>query len=370
MKNVDVKFLKSILQSAYLPDSNKSIYDSGSVVNIDIKEKDILLDISINNPTHHYKNKLEEVIRNSFKDIVEYKLQINFLLKENKNSDTKLESVSKVKNIIAVCSGKGGVGKSTITANLAVALSKLGNKVGIIDADIYGPSMHIMFGIEDKLPHKINVDGRSYMHPVESHDISILSIGFFAKKNEAMVWRGPMASKALSQMIVDAYWGELDYLLIDLPPGTGDIHLSLVQAVPVTGAIVVSTPQPIALADARKAVGMFKMDSINVPIIGIVENMSFFVSGDDTKHYIFGKEGAKDLANELSLDFLSSIPLVEYIRECADNGQPAVNNNELKIAEIFEQFAKKVINKVDIRNDEYLKTETVKITHSDGCSNK
>ena len=179
-----------------------------------------------------------------------------------------------------------------------------------------------------------------------------------------------MASKALSQMIVDAYWGELDYLLIDLPPGTGDIHLSLVQAVPVTGAIVVSTPQPIALADARKAVGMFKMDSINVPIIGIVENMSFFVSGDDTKHYIFGKEGAKDLANELSLDFLSSIPLVEYIRECADNGQPAVNNNELKIAEIFEQFAKKVINKVDIRNDEYLKTETVKITHSDGCSNK
>ena len=154
------------------------------------------------------------------------------------------------------------------------------------------------------------------MQPVESHDISILSIGFFAKKNEAMVWRGPMASKALSQMIVDAYWGELDYLLIDLPPGTGDIHLSLVQAVPVTGAIVVSTPQPIALADARKAVGMFKMDSINVPIIGIVENMSFFVSGDDTKHYIFGKEGAKDLANELSLDFLSSIPLVEYIREC------------------------------------------------------
>ena len=248
-------------------------------------------------------------------------------------------------------SGKGGVGKSTITANLAVTLSDLGYKVGVVDADIYGPSMHIMFDLEGSTPESITVDGKSKIKPLENYGVKLLSIGFFAQSTQAVVWRGPMASKALNQLIWDAHWGELDYLLIDLPPGTGDIHLSLVQSIPVTGAVVVSTPQSIALADAKKGVHMFQMENINVPVLGIVENMAYFTPEElpNNKYYIFGKEGAKNLAEQINVDVLGEIPLVQSVREAGDIGRPAVLQGETKAAIALSDFAKKVIESLEKR---------------------
>ena len=276
-----------------------------------------------------------------------------------------------MKNIIAVSSGKGGVGKSTIAANLAVGLSLLGNKVGVIDADIYGPSMHIMFDLEGEKPKAIEINGESKIKPLENHGVKLLSIGFFAKNKQAIVWRGPMASKALNQLIWDAHWGDLDYLIVDLPPGTGDIHLSLVQSVPLTGAIVVSTPQNIALADARKGVNMFRMESIDVPVLGMIENMSYFVSDDNSKnrHYIFGKEGAKGLAEQMGIKLLSEIPLMQSIREAADAGRPAILQDSTLISSSLMKMVTNMVDVVVERNKNIKPTETVKITHTKGCSN-
>jgi ATP-binding protein involved in chromosome partitioning len=288
-----------------------------------------------------------------------------------KATQIKGNAIPNVKNIIAVSSGKGGVGKSTITANLAVGLAQLGNKVGIVDADIYGPSMPMMFDLEGAVPQGIDVDGRTKMKPIESYGVRLLSIGFFAQAQQAVVWRGPMASKALNQLIWDGHWRELDYLIIDLPPGTGDIHLSLVQSIPLTGAIVVSTPQPIALADARKGVDMFKMESINVPVLGIIENMAYFSPEDmpDKKYYIFGKEGAKELAEQMDIKLLAEIPIVQSVREAADAGRPAILQNDTSIAKSFITLAKNVIAVIEKRNTNIKPTQVVKTTHSKGCSN-
>lgn len=277
-------------------------------------------------PAYRQKKKTEVSILQAIHKEVYEKAQIKVNLKveapvtENKAPEIKGKAIPGIDNIIAVASGKGGVGKSTVTANLAVSLAKMGFKVGLLDADIYGPSATIMFDVVNEKPLSVNVDGKSKMKPVESYGVKILSIGFFTQPDQAVVWRGPMAAKALNQMIFDAAWGNLDFLVVDLPPGTGDIHLSIMQSLPLTGAVVVSTPQTVALADARKGVAMFQQESINVPVLGIIENMAYFTPPElpDNKYYIFGKDGAKHLADDLKVPFLGELPLLQSIREAGD----------------------------------------------------
>ena len=287
-----------------------------------------------------------------------------------KPNEVKGKAIPGIKNIIAVASGKGGVGKSTVTANLAVTLAKMGFKVGVLDADIYGPSMPIMFDVENEKPISIEVDGKSKMKPIESFEVKLLSIGFFTSPSQAVIWRGPMAAKALNQMIFDAAWGELDFMLIDLPPGTGDIHLSIMQSLPITGAVVVSTPQAVALADAKKGVSMFMSDSINVPVLGIIENMAYFTPEElpNNKYYIFGKEGAKNLAEDLQVPFLGEIPLVQSIREAGDYGRPAALQTASIIETIFEEVTRNVVKETVFRNESLPATEAIKITTMAGCS--
>jgi ATP-binding protein involved in chromosome partitioning len=292
-----------------------------------------------------------------------------------KANEIKGKAIPGISNIIAVASGKGGVGKSTVTANLAVTLAKMGFKVGILDADIYGPSMPIMFDVENEKPISVEVNGKSKMKPVVSYEIKILSIGFFTAPSQAVIWRGPMASKALNQMIFDADWGELDFMLIDLPPGTGDIHLSIMQSLPITGAVVVSTPQAVALADAKKGVSMFLSDAINVPVLGIIENMAYFtpevpiaIGMPNNKYYIFGKEGAKNLAEDLQVPFLGEVPLVQSIREAGDYGRPAALQTASVIEKVFEEITRNVVQETVNRNESLPPTEAIKITTMAGCS--
>lgn len=270
----------------------------------------------------------------------------------------------KVKNIIAVASGKGGVGKSTVSSNLAVALAKAGAKVGLIDADIFGPSVPKMFGSEDAKPSLIQVDGKDLIEPHEKFGVKMLSIGFFVDPAQATVWRGPMASNALKQMIEEGNWGELDYVLIDLPPGTSDIHLTLVQTVPVTGAIVVSTPQEVALADAIKGISMFEGPGVNVPVLGMVENMAWFTPAElpENKYYIFGKDGCKKLADEKGVELLGQIPIVQSIREGGDNGVPAADDQDSVVGMAFADLANKLMTVVDKRNSNQDPTQKVEIT--------
>ena len=366
--------IEEALSHITLPNEEKNIVESGAIKNIQIFGTDVELDVEIKNPTLQYKKKVKVDCMKAVHDYVYEKsaVKINLIINApEKVTEIKGNSIPNVKNIIAVSSGKGGVGKSTIAANLAVGLIQLGNKVGVVDADIYGPSMPMMFDLEGAVPQAVDVDGKTKMKPLESYGVKLLSIGFFAQSQQAVVWRGPMASKALNQLIWDAHWGELDYLIIDLPPGTGDIHLSLVQSIPLTGAIVVSTPQPIALADARKGVNMFQMESINVPVLGIIENMAYFTPEDmpNKKYYIFGKEGAKELAEQLNIELLAEIPIVQSVREAADAGRPAILQIDSPIAKSFLTLAKNVVAVIDKRNTKIKPTQAVKTTHSRGCSN-
>ena len=365
------------LQNINLPNEEQNIVESGAVKNIQLFGSDVELDVEIKNPTLQYKKKVEVDCLKAIHDYayekskVKVNLIVNAPVKEKENK-IKGNPIPGVKNIIAVSSGKGGVGKSTIAANLAVGLSDLGYKVGVIDADIYGPSMPIMFGLEGETPTTVNVDGKSKIKPLENYGVKLLSIGFFAQSQQAVVWRGPMASKALNQLLWDTHWGELDYLVVDLPPGTGDIHLSLVQSIPLTGAVVVSTPQHIALADAQKGVNMFRMDSIDVPVLGMVENMSYFTPEElpDNKYYIFGKEGAKGLAKQMDIDLLAEIPIVQSIREAADAGRPAILQGATPIAIELLNMAKNVVASIEKRNVALPPTSAVQTTHSAGCSTK
>jgi ATP-binding protein involved in chromosome partitioning len=333
------------------------------------------VDITIANPSLQARKKTEvEILKIIHKEVYEKaKIKINIKVDapaKPKTNEIKGKPLPGIKNIIAVASGKGGVGKSTVTANLAVTLAKMGFKVGLLDADIYGPSMPIMFDVAQEKPLAVNVNGKSKMKPVESYGVKLLSIGFFTQRDQAVIWRGPMASKALNQMIFDAHWGEIDFMLLDLPPGTGDIHLSIMQAMPVTGAVVVSTPQEVALADARKGVAMFQQDSINVPVLGIVENMAYFTPEElpDNKYYIFGKEGAKHLSEDLKVPFLGEIPLVQSIREAGDVGRPAALQTATAIESAFEEITKNVVQEVVRRNKDIPPTEAIKITTMAGCA--
>ncbi|MES2387306.1 MAG: Mrp/NBP35 family ATP-binding protein [Bacteroidota bacterium] len=277
---------------------------------------------------------------------------------------TASEILPNVKNIIAIASGKGGVGKSTVTANLAVALARSGAKVGLIDADISGPSIPVMFGTEDERPEVVRIGEKNYIIPVEKYGVKLLSIGFLTPQESAVVWRGPMMSAALKQFIGDCQWGELDYLLIDLPPGTSDIHLTLVQTVPVTGVIIVTTPQKVALADAQKGLAMFSQKPINVPVLGVVENMAWFTPAElpDSKYYIFGKGGGRRLAEKHGLSLLGEIPLVQSVRESGDGGAPIVLHDDLPVAAAFRELAGNVARQVSVRNADMLKTTPVEIT--------
>ena len=365
--------IKEVFKKVIFPTTDKNFIDLGVILNTQLFGNEVVLDIEISNPTLQFKKRIEnicvEALQKQFGNTIVVKL--NFIVKKvEKDNKIKGNPIPGVKNIIAVSSGKGGVGKSTISANLSVALVELGYKVGLVDADIYGPSMPIMFDLVGESPNAIDVNGKKKMQPLENYGVKMVSMGLFTQANQAIVWRGPMASKALNQLIWDSHWGELDYLVVDLPPGTGDIHLSLVQAIPITGAVIISTPQEIALADAEKGVNMFKMDSIDVPVLGIIENMSFFVTEEnpDKKYFIFGKDGAKNLAEKLGVELLGQIPIVQSIREAADAGRPGVLQLNTEISNSFINLAKKVVVSIDERNANLPTTESVKITNMKGCS--
>ncbi|RSK41852.1 Mrp/NBP35 family ATP-binding protein [Mangrovimonas spongiae] len=369
------------LETITAPGEGQNMVESEAVTNIVTFGDEVIVDVTIKNPSLQAKKKTEVEIMKVIHDKVYEKAKIKVNVKvdapakpKNGMSGGKQEIKGKpipgIKNIVAVASGKGGVGKSTVTANLGAMLAKMGFKVGILDADIYGPSIPIMYDVENERPLSVNVGGKSKMKPVENYGVKILSIGFFTKPDQAVIWRGPMAAKALNQMIFDADWGELDFLLIDLPPGTGDIHLSIMQAMPITGSVVVSTPQQVALADARKGVAMFQQDSINVPVLGIVENMAYFTPEElpNNKYYIFGQEGAKHLSEDLKVPFLGDIPLVQSIREAGDVGRPAALQTATPLEQAFETLTKNVVQEVVRRNDALPPTEAIKITTMAGCS--
>ena len=375
---LEKKDILKALELITVPGEGKNMVESGAVKNIQIFGDEVEIDLTIANPSLQARKKTEvEILKIIHKEVYEKaKIKINVKVEAPvassvpKANQIKGKAIPGIQNIIAVASGKGGVGKSTVTANLAVTLAKMGFKVGLLDADIYGPSMPIMFDVAMEKPLAVTIDGKSKMKPVESYGVKLLSIGFFTQPNQAVIWRGPMASKALNQMIFDAHWGEIDFMLIDLPPGTGDIHLSIMQAMPITGAVVVSTPQEVALADARKGVAMFQQDSINVPVLGIIENMAYFTPEElpNNKYYIFGKEGAKHLSEDLKVPFLGELPLVQSIREAGDVGRPAAMQTATPIEAAFEEITRNVVQEVVNRNESLPPTEAIKITTMAGCS--
>ena len=364
------------LETISAPGEGQNMVESKAVTNVITFGDEVIVDITIKNPSLQAKKKTEVEIMKTIHDLVYEKAKVTVNVKVDAQAKPpvnviKGKPVPGIQNIIAVASGKGGVGKSTIAANLAVTLAKMGFKVGMLDADIYGPSIPMMFDVEKERPLAVNMDGKSKMKPIENYGVKILSIGFFlAQSNQAVVWRGPMAAKALEQMIFDAHWGELDFMLIDLPPGTGDIHLSIMQSLPITGAVVVSTPQNVALADAKKGVAMFQQESINVPVLGIVENMAYFTPEElpNNKYYIFGKEGAKHLAEDLKIPFLGEIPLVQSIRESGDVGRPAALQTATPLEDAFEKMTKNVVQELVKRNEDLPPTEAIKITTMAGCA--
>ena len=370
---LDRKDILKALETISIAGEGKNMVESGAVTNVITFGDEVVVDLVLSTPAMHIKKRAEDDIRKLLQEKFssEIKVKVNIKIQTpEKVNEIKGKAIPGIKNIIAVASGKGGVGKSTVTANLAVTLAKMGFKVGILDADIYGPSMPIMFDVETEKPLSTEIDGKSKMKPVESFEIKILSIGFFTAPSQAVIWRGPMASKALNQMIFDAHWGELDFMLIDLPPGTGDIHLSIMQSLPITGAVIVSTPQAVALADAKKGVSMFLSDAINVPVLGIIENMAYFTPEElpNNKYYIFGKEGAKNLALDLEVPFLGEVPIVQSIREAGDYGRPAALQTGSVIETIFEEITRNVVQETVARNENLPATEAIKITTMAGCS--
>lgn len=361
------------LKTVTAPGAGENLVDSKAVTNIMVFGDEIDLDVRLLNPSLQARKKLEVTIIEVLHQKVHPKAKIKINTKvEAPPSATPIKGqpIAGIDSIIAVSSGKGGVGKSTVTANLAVILAQMGCKVGVLDADIYGPSIPTMFDMEGKRPLSVNVNGKSKMAPVENYGVKVLSIGFFTKPNQAVIWRGPMAAKALNQMIFDADWGELDFLLIDLPPGTGDIHLSIVQSLPLNGAVVVSTPQNVALADAKKGIAMFNQENIQVPVLGVIENMAYFTPEElpNNKYYIFGKQGAENLAIDKNVPFLGALPLLQSVREAADVGRPAALQEGTPIQRSMVEVTQNLVTQLLKRNTSLPPTKALAITNMVGCA--
>ena len=333
------------------PDLKKDLVTLNMIQDIHIDGHKLSFSVVLTTPACPLKALIENACRNAIGHFVSKEIEVTVNMTSQVTTQ-KNTGVPGVKNIIAVASGKGGVGKSTVSVNLALALSKTGAKVGLIDADIYGPSIPIMFGLENERPKASQVDGKTRIEPIEKFGIKLLSIGFFTDPNQPVPWRGPMVSTAIKQLFNDAEWGELDYLVIDLPPGTGDIHITVTQSFPVTGAVIVTTPQKVALADAKKGIGMFLMPAINVPILGVVENMSYFTPAElpDNKYYIFGQGGGSKLAQTLGVSFLGEIPLVKSISDSGDAGRPIVLEEGGVMNSAFMEMARRVAQQVSISN--------------------
>lgn len=337
------------------PDLHKDIVTLGMVKDVEVDGKKVSFTVELTTPACPMKDVIHRACVNAVTYFVDKEAEVNVTMTARVTTQqrtTKDVVLPQVKNIIAVASGKGGVGKSTIAANLAVGLAKMGAKVGLIDADIYGPSIPTMFDVVHEKPQATMIGDKQYMLPVESHGIKLLSIGFFAAPDQAIPWRGPMASKALRQLFTDAAWGELDYMVVDLPPGTGDIHLTFVSAVPITGAVIVTTPQEVALADARKALAMFQLPAVNVPILGVVENMAYFTPEElpNNKYYLFGKDGGKQLAESAHIPLLGQIPIVQSIRESGDAGRPAVLQENTISSNAFMDMVQNTAQQIAIKN--------------------
>lgn len=353
------------LSNVQEPDLGKDLVTLNMIKDIVIDGNKVSFTIVLTTPACPMKDMMGRAATNAIELLVnkDAVVIVNFTSNTSSNRKDPKSVLPNVKNIIAVVSGKGGVGKSTVSANLAIALAQGGAKVGLMDADIYGPSVPMMFGVRGERPKMQDVDGKGMIVPMEKFGIKFMSIGLLVNEKDAIVWRGPMASSAIKQFVTDVLWGDLDYLVIDMPPGTGDIHLTLVQTVPVTGAIVVTTPQDIALADAKKAVAMFGQAQIKVPIIGLVENMAYFTPAElpDNKYYIFGKDGGKRLADEFELNFLGQIPLVQSIREGGDYGTPVMAGDEAITKKAFQDFASAAVRSIAMRNAEMPATKTLEI---------
>ena len=372
--NISKQAIQEVLEGLTVPGEGQNLVVSGALKNINVFGDEVVIDLVLKNPSLQARKKVEvEILKSIHAQVYnKAKISINIKVETPPKADAliKGEPIKGISSIVAISSGKGGVGKSTVTSNIAVTLAQMGFQVGLLDADIYGPSIPTMMDMEGERPMSITVDGKSKMQPIENYGVKVLSIGFFTQPNQAVIWRGPMASKALNQMIFDAAWGELDFLLIDLPPGTGDIHLSIVQSLPISGAIVVSTPQNVALADAKKGIAMFQQDSIQVPVLGIVENMSYFTPQElpENKYYIFGKQGAKNLATDTKVPFLGEIPLVQSVREAGDVGRPAALQENSPIADAINLITQNMVAQLVKRNKTLPPTQVVKITTMSGCS--
>jgi len=342
------------LSNVQEPDLGKDLVTLNMVKDIEIEGNYVSFTVVLTTPACPMKDMIKNACINAIKLLVNKEAVVNVKFTANTTSKRADSGavLPQVKNIIAVVSGKGGVGKSTVAANLALAIAQSGARVGLMDADIYGPSVPIMMGVRGERPMMMDIEGKGMIIPLEKYGMKLISIGLLVDEKNAVVWRGPMASSAIRQFVTDVYWGELDYLVVDMPPGTGDIHLTLMQTVPVTGTVIVTTPQEVALADAKKGIAMFGQAQLNVPVIGLVENMSYFTPAElpDNKYYIFGKEGGKRLADEYDLPFLGQIPLVHSIREGGDNGVPIMQSNDEITKQAFRHFADQVVRSISMRN--------------------
>jgi ATP-binding protein involved in chromosome partitioning len=353
------------LSNVQEPDLGKDLVTLNMVHDIEINDKNVSFTVMLTTPACPMKEMIEKACINAIRLLVDKEAVVKVNMSANVNSNRKDNKalLPGVKNIIIVASGKGGVGKSTVATNLALGLAHEGATVGLMDADIYGPSLPIMMGIRDERPKMMDVNGKGMIVPIERYGIKTMSMGVLIDEKQAVVWRGPMASSAIKQFVTDVHWGDLDYLVIDMPPGTGDVHLTLMQAIPVTGAVIVSTPQAVAAADAKKAIVMLKQEQIKVPVLGIVENMAYFTPAElpENKYYIFGKGGAQQMADQFEMPFLGEIPLIQSIREGGDKGIPAVLNDDDAAKQPFLELARKVAQNIAIRNANLEPTKVIQM---------
>lgn len=359
------KLILDALATVRYPGTGKNLVEAEMVAdNLRIDGMTVSFSLTFEKPTDPFMKSMVKAAETAIHTYVSPEVEVTITTESRQAARPEVgKLLPEVKNVIAVSSGKGGVGKSTVAANLAVALAKMGYKVGLLDADIFGPSIPKMFQVEDAKPYSENIGGRDLIVPVEKYGLKLLSIGFFVRPDQATLWRGGMASNALKQLVGDAAWGELDYFILDTPPGTSDIHLTLLQTLAITGTVIVSTPQQVALADARKGVDMYTNDKVNVPILGLVENMAWFTPAElpENKYYIFGKEGCKQLAEELDVPLLGQIPIVQSICENGDKGTPVALDETTVTGRAFLQLAAAVVRQVDKRNVEMAPTQIVEV---------